>query len=52
MKTSDELLKAMEAADKAARESQSIDQIFGVRVGLPPISRALPKTQSNTASSR
>jgi hypothetical protein len=34
MKTSDELLNAMEAADKAARESQSIDQIYGVRVGL------------------
>jgi HAD domain in Swiss Army Knife RNA repair proteins len=37
MKTNDELVKAMEAADRAARASRSIDQIYGVRAGLPPI---------------
>jgi hypothetical protein len=37
MRTSDELIQAMEAADKAARESQSVEQIYGVRAGMPPI---------------
>jgi hypothetical protein len=37
MDTSDELIKAMEAADKAVQESQSVNQIYGVRAGLPPV---------------
>ena len=37
MQPSDELIKAMEAADKAVRENQSINQIYGIRAGLPPI---------------
>ena len=37
MHTSDELLKAMEAADKAVRDSQSVDQIYGIRSGKPPL---------------
>ena len=37
MDTSDDLIKAMEAADKAVRASQSIDQVYGARHGSPPI---------------
>jgi hypothetical protein len=37
MQSSDELIKAMEAADKAVRDSQSVDQIYGIRAGAPPI---------------
>ena len=37
METSDELIKAMEAAEKAIRKSRSIDQIYGDRAGTPPI---------------
>ncbi|HEY1789452.1 MAG TPA: HAD domain-containing protein [Verrucomicrobiae bacterium] len=37
MQTSDELIKAMKAADKAVRKSNSVDQIYGVRAGTPPI---------------
>ena len=37
MHPSDELIKAIEAADKAVRANQSINQIYGVRAGFPPI---------------
>ncbi|HEX3624099.1 MAG TPA: HAD domain-containing protein [Verrucomicrobiae bacterium] len=37
MKTSDDLIKAMKAADEAMRDSQSTDHIYGTRTGLPPI---------------
>jgi hypothetical protein len=37
MHSSDELLKAIEAADQAVSESRSVDQIYGVRAGAPPI---------------
>ena len=37
MHTSNELIKAMEAAEKVVSESQSIDQIYGIRAGSPPV---------------
>jgi hypothetical protein len=37
MHTSDELIKAMDAAEKAVRASQAIDQVYGSREGSPPI---------------
>lgn len=37
MQTSDELIKAMEAADKAVRKSQSVNEFYGVRAGMRPI---------------
>ena len=37
MNTSDALIEAMKAAEKAVLDSQHTDQLYGVRAGAPPI---------------